>query len=347
MILIVLLIATIPAAAQETNPPLIIRHYQTSLLMFDGTELQRMDFCVPEDGHGYSAFPIVFSPDAARFAYVAFIGAGNLTHIYVCDVAEQVLVPVEGQDAEKVRSMPSWSPDGVRLAWNEVEPSGANLQTIVYTFADNSSEVVYERTEGSRAFIVPNIEWGQSGLAVYDEQMAEGEETKFSVTFINPDSAETRTVALPANGQINRWAMQGDSEYFVLSVENSQITVLNPQTDEVETLTGRLESHSLSAPEDSLGLSTIDNQWAAFGPDFNGSLSLSGNEYGITISPDGQALAFVTFENYPFGGKAYIVDSFVEFPWQASIIPGMDSAHYNKPGALYVFWGPMGLRIAE
>jgi hypothetical protein len=58
-------------------------------------------------------------------------------------------------------------------------------------------------------------------------------------------------------------------------------------------------------------------------------------------------LAFVTFENYPFGGKAYVMDSFVEFPWQASIIPGMDSAHYNKPGALYVFWGPMGLRIAE
>ena len=347
IVIALLLAAALPAAAQEADAPLIIRHYDTSLLTYDGTEVQRMDFCVPEEGDSYSGFPIVLSPDASRFAYVAFTGSGNLTHIYICDLAEQVLVPVEGQEADKIRSAPSWSSDGTRIAWNEVEPSGANLQTIVYDFADASSEVVYEREQGSRAFIVPNIEWGQSGLAVYDEQMAEGEETKYSVTFIDPDSAEPNPVALTAPGQINRWAAQGDAEYFVLSVENSQITALNPQTNEVETLTGRLESYSLSAPENSLGLSTIDNQWAVFGSDFSGSLSLSANEYTVTLSPDGQALAFVTFENYPFGGKVYTMDSFAEFPYQANTVPGFDQSQYNQSGPLYVFWGPTGLRIAE
>ena len=106
LLLIALLIAAIPAAAQETTVPLIIRHYDTSLLIYDGTEVQRMAFCVPEDGDSYSGFPLIFSPDAARFAYIAFTGSGNLTHIYVCDLQEQALIPVEGQDAEKIRSTP-------------------------------------------------------------------------------------------------------------------------------------------------------------------------------------------------------------------------------------------------
>lgn len=345
LILIALLIAALPAAAQE-SAPLIIRHYDTSLLTYDGTETRRMDFCVPEDGDSYSGFPIVFSPDASRFAYVAFTGSGNLTHIYICDLAEQALIPVAGQDAEKVRSTPSWSPDGARLAWNEVEASGSNLQTVIYDFADNSSEVVYEREQGSRAFIVPNVEWGQSGLAVYDEIMS-GEQPQSVLIYIDPSTGQSQTIELEMAAQIGRWARYGETERFVLDVAGSQITTFALETLQVETLTGRLEHFSLSAPADSLGLSVIDSQWTVFGPDFNGSLGLSGNEYSVTVSPDGQALAFLTFENYPFGGKVYTLDSFVEFPYFAEAIPGFDQSQYNQPGPLYVFWGPMGLRIVE
>lgn len=345
LIIIALLLAAFPAAAQNTDSPLLIRHYDGALLIYNGAQTQPIDFCQPEGGDSYSGFPLVLSPDAARYAFLAFTGSGNLTRIYVCDLAERALVVIEGQDAEKIRSLPTWSPDSARLAWNEVETSGANLQTVVHDFTD--STVVYERTEGSRAFVVPNVEWGQPGLAVYDEVMTTGDQSTYSVTLIDPDSADSRSITLDASAQISRWAAQGDDAYFVLSVDGSQITALNPRTGAVETLTGRLEYYSPSAPEDSLGLSVIDGQWTVFGADFSGSLGLSSSEYSVSIAPDGQALAFVTFENYPFAGRAYTMDSFDEFPYQAASVPGFEQARYNEPGALYVFWGSMGLRIAQ
>ncbi|MBZ0299466.1 MAG: hypothetical protein K8J31_07000 [Anaerolineae bacterium] len=337
----------VPAVcAQETSAPLIIRAYEGALLVYDGTSLERMDFCVPDEGETYSGFPLMFAPDATRFAYLALTGSGNLSRIYVCDLSERALVPVEGQDDARIRSIPAWSPDGTRIAWNQVEESGANLQTVVYDFASGSSQVVYDRAEGSRAFVVPSVEWGQSGLAVYDELIPAGD-APYSVTIVNPDSAEARTITLDANAQERRWATQGDMEYFVLNTEGSQITVLDPITGSVETVAGRLEQYSLTAADTSLGLSSIDGEWAVFGPDFNGGLGIGGHEYGATIAPDGQRIAFVTFEDFPFGGKAYVMDSFDSYPYTAAAIPGMDSARYGEPGAIYVFWGPVGTRIVE
>lgn len=350
LMFIALLLAAIiaPAAsAQENEPLLLIRPYQGNfLLAYDGVEVRPIIEYAPPEGI-YSGFPVVYSPDASRFAYLARVGDGNQTRIYIADLANEALIEVAGQDAAKVRSNPAWSPDGERIAWNQVDPSGENLQTIVYDFASGSGQVVYERAERSAAFVVPAVEWRPGGLAIYDHITLDSQQHN-TLTYANPNTGEFRTVELDRVAQIGRWAQYGGTERFVLDVEGSRITVFVPETDTVETITGRLELYSLSATE-SIGLTQdpSDNQWAVFGPDFNGGLGVDQSEYSVTIAPDGQRLAVVTFENYPFGGKAYILDSFEGFPYASEPIPGLDSAGYSEEGALYVFWGPTGLRIVE
>lgn len=350
LIAVVLAAFVIPAvAAQDAGSPLIIREFESEFLMaYNGSTVEPLSYCLPQDGDTYSGYPIVFSPDATRFAYSASIGTGNLTRIYVCDLVNRALVPLSGQDENLIRLPVAWSPDGSRLAWNQVNENSENLQTIIHDFT--SSQIIYERPERSSSFIVPNLDWGAAGLAIYDTLVDSAGQPQASVTFIKADTGESRSVAVgEVANLIGEWAQYEGGEVFVLSATGRDITAVNPQSDQVETLTGRLETYSLTAGQGSIGLTQIlpEDEWVVFGPDFNGGLGISGSPYSVTISPDGQKLALVTFENYPWGGKAYILDSFAGYPYPATPVPGMNAAGYSQPGAMYVFWGPAGLRIVQ
>ncbi len=350
-LLMLVLSVMVPAvSAQQAEPPLVVRLYTGELaLVHDAGEVVPLEACAPTGDDTYSGFPIVYAPDASRFAFLALTDMRTKSRIYICDVANTALIPVVGQEAAKIRSMPAWSPDGAQIAWNQVEEDGSGLETVVYDIASETQQIVYERTESSFAYVVPDVAWGQSGLAIHDVIRQETGPVQASVTFIDPAAAEAETlpVALDETAQlVGRWAWHGDTERYVLSVKGSQITVIDAQTQVIDTLSGRLELYSLSA-EESIGLVQTQNAWAVYGPDFSGSLDLYQGEYSVTIAPDGQRLAFVTFENYPWGGKAYIMDNFEGFPYQATPIPGLDSAGYSEEGVLYVFWGPVGLRIQD
>jgi hypothetical protein len=351
---LLLLAVWIPGAlAQEAVAPIIIREYDDEFLKtYDGAELTLLDFCAPQDGYDYAGFPIVFSPDSSRFAYAGALPSGtglSITRIYVCDLTAETLIPIAGQEGEKLRSLPAWSSDGSQLAYAQADSDGgANLEVVVYDLVTATGQVVFEREEASAAYLVPDIEWGAPGLAFYDVVRTAGEQMQTEVTFISLDANTIHTVLLdePPAAVIGQWASQGEQTLFVLSAQGSDLTVINPTTNAVEERHGRLEVYSLSAPE-SLGLTQIEtgDEWVVFGPDFNGGLGVTESEHSITIAPDGQKLALVAFENYPFGGKAYIIDNFEQFPYAATPIPGLDAAGLNQPGALYVFWGPTALRI--
>ncbi|MAS36967.1 MAG: hypothetical protein CL610_23385 [Anaerolineaceae bacterium] len=346
LVMVLLLLGVIPATvAQQSAPPLIVWSYDGGFLqVYDGTSMAPLDTCAPT-GDTYTGFPITFSPDGSHFAYLGL--TNNLSRIYVCNVQGRTLVPVAGQEAEKIRSMPAWSPDNRRMAWNQVNADGSNLQTIVYDFELGAGQVVYERAETSAAFVVPNIAWGASGLALYDMVRLSAEQSQSSVTFINPDSGEARSITLDdVFGLVGQWATQGGASYFVLS-DAGTLTAIDPNTDAVVTLPGRLEIYNSMAGDASLGLSSLEGEWAVFGLDFSGALGIGQSEASVTIAPDGQRIAFVTFESYPYGGKVYVMSSFDSFPYQATAIPGLDSAGYGEAGALYVFWGPTALRIRE
>ena len=256
------------------------------------------------------------------------------------------MVTVAGQETAKLRSLPAWSPDGSQLVWNEADTDGSNLETVVYDFAAQTGTVVYQREEPSAAFLVAGVQWGQPGLALYDVVRGADDRMQAAVTLIDPAGEDVRQIAVEmADNVVGLWAV----DRFVLGAVDNELTVINPASGAVESMVGRLEYYSLSAPDSSIGLTQITaaGEWVVFGPDFNGGLGVNESQYSLTISPDGQKLAIVTFENYPFGGKAYILDQFDGFPYTGTPVSGMDSAGYSQPGALYVFWGPVGLRIQE
>jgi hypothetical protein len=346
-LMMLLLLFSAAASAQDSPAPLIVVPLEGDVnYVYENGAFRPMDFCLPESGRP-SFF--IHSPDAQRMAFQSMPDSD----LWVCDLqsrAAQMIAP----KTMLARSLPTWSPDGTRLAWAETDPITNNLQVIAYDLASSTQTVLYERPAGSVVFVVPSLDWGAGGLVFYDLVQPENGEAQAVIVLIDAATNGVMMIELEAVGIADyaRWISTDEKDYILLrTTPEGEFIVIDPATVQVTSLYGQLAFYSRTAP-DGLNIYSTRSveigtyEWAVLGSDFSAGLNLKGSEYGITLSPDSTQIAFVTFESYPWGGKAYVMNDFAAFPPSAQRVDNLDAA-YGEPGALYVFWSPLGIRIMQ
>ncbi len=154
-----------PSHAQGEQPLVILMNYD--LWTYDGTALTN----VTNDGHITEA---ALSPDGTKIAYVNWsplsvdawertggFGGGPLpADITVLDISTLTITTVATQPADAsffvenvadsawLRSVPTWSPDGTRLAWGEVHYPSLARETnrvMIFDFNQGTTEVLGEQ----------------------------------------------------------------------------------------------------------------------------------------------------------------------------------------------------------
>jgi hypothetical protein len=341
------------ASAQGSTSPLIVVPLEgDTKYVYENGEFKPMDFCLPESGGRPSI--LSYAPDGQQFAFLTSSTTGQQSEVWVCDLAARtgrLIAPIAVEAI--VRSTPTWSPDSAQIAWAETDQNTNLMQVILYNLADGTQSVLYERQAASSAFVVPSLDWGSGGLVFYDllQPETEGADLQAVVTLVAPNT-EPRQIALESSNVADyaRWTSYNNQNFILLrDTSLGDFTVIDPATSAVSTIHGQLSFYSRTAPD---GISVYSTNspamgtyaWAVMGADFSTTLNIEGNEYGIAISPDGQQVAFLTFESYPWGGKAYVMNDFVTYPPAAQQIDTLD-AGYSEPGVLYVFWTPLAVRI--
>jgi hypothetical protein len=366
-IIIAALVAAFPAAAQEADMPLIVvRFDDPTLYAYDGAALTPICAVAGEEPYGQ----VAVSPDGQRIAFMtrpAFVvaapegsmGEGMMANkLYFCDLASGATQVVADQpegattiDGYMIYSMPAWSPDGTGLAWNQRDAMGEGVTTILYDLAQGVS-AEHQRPGRSAAFVIPGIEWGAAGVVYYDMPMtADGTAGAGEVTLIDPATGDAQTLPVLAETRVlgANWATFEGREVVVLNgQQGGEVIYLDPETGAIASALGMLEYYSRLAPETSVRLSpphTEGISWVASETEGSMALGVTGMQVGeIAISPDGEQVAFITFENRPYGGKAYVMRG-TDTATAARIADA--SGFFNEAGALYVYWAPLGMRIGQ
>lgn len=347
IVMLMLLFSAVASAQDSTSPLIVVPLEGDTNYIYENGAFRPLDFCLPDAGNRPSFF--AHSPDGTQFAFLAMPDSD----IWVCNLQSRSAQMI-AERTPLARSLPVWSPDSSRIAWAQSDQGTNAMQVIAYDFASGTQNVLYERQERSVAFVVPSLDWGAGGLVFYDLLQPEGGEAQAVVVTIDTNANTAATINLPAVGIADyaRWIGTDDKDYILLrETPEGEFIVIDPATSQVTSLYGRLAFYARTAPD---GLSIYSTrsveigtyEWAVMGRDFSASLNLRGNEYGIAISPDGTQIAFVTFESYPWGGKAYVMSNFEGFPPPAQQVDSLDAA-YAEPGALYVFWSPLAIRIMQ
>jgi hypothetical protein len=336
------------ASAQDSAAPLIVVPLEGDTnYIYQNGQFSPMNFCLPDAGNRPSFF--AHSPDGQQFAFLAMPDSS----LWVCNLQARTVRRI-AEKTNLARSLPVWSPDSTAIAWAQSDQGTNAMQVIAYNLASGDESVLYERQERSVAFIVPSLDWAAGGLVFYDLVEPENGEAQAIVIRIDTASGIVTPIPLPAVGiaDFARWISTDEQDYILLrNTTEGEFIVIDPQTLQITSLYGQLAFYSRTAPN---GLSIYSArsveigtyEWAVMGPDFSAALNLRGNEYGIAISPDGTQIAFTTFESYPWGGKAYVMNTFTSFPPPAQRIDNLN-AGYGQPGALYVFWSPLAIRIMQ
>jgi WD40-like Beta Propeller Repeat len=341
-----LLLFSAAASAQDSTVPLIVVPLEGDTnYIYENGQFKPMDFCLTGNRPSFFAY----APSGQQFA---FLGMPD-SDIWVCNLPSRAAQMIADK-TPLARSLPVWSPDGTRIAWAQSDQATNNMQVIVHDLAAAAQTILYERQERSVAFVVPSLDWGAGGLVFYDLLQPENGDAQAVVVTIDTASNTVTPIPLPAVGVADyaRWISTDEKDYILLrNTPEGEFIVIDPATSHVTSLYGQLAFFSRTAP-DALNIYSTRSveigtyEWAVAGTDFSTALNLKGNEYGIAISPDGAQIAFVTFESYPWGGKAYVMNDFSNFPPVARRVDNFTAA-YSEPGILYVFWSPLAIRIMQ
>jgi hypothetical protein len=369
-VMIALLLLAASASAQENQPPLLILQYQDdTIYQYRDGEVSPLDACSP-NGESRQLDSLWMSPDSWHYAFLTRAPnvSGNANNVRICDLESSRLIPVTGPPQQEViHSSPAWSLDGTKLTFTRLFPAQDRLEFALYDLAGRGTDVIYEREfPVSGASIAPEVTWGAVGPVAFNVNFTDQALPEFSEYVWYP----AEFIAQDTNGeavvrQLDRYynslrvITREDPSVmtYVVSNYDEPDQALDLATNEVVDLPpGTMVKINPLAPQEVFAqqLTFTAGEWIVGGADYSTTLGIPApTSDTLAIAPDGQQFAFITFENYPYGGKVYILTDPQQFiaSTGAGQLEGVIhleefDAHFGEAGAMALYWGPsmMALR---
>jgi hypothetical protein len=366
--LIVILLTVGSAAAQDDpSPLLVLRLGDNTVYQYQAGQVSPLETCTPK-GETRQTSLLWLSPDGLYYAFLttapnATSAANNLR---LCDLQTGTLIPVTGQpQTEVIHSAPAWSLDGTKLAFARLFQEADRLELVIYDLASRAAKVVYQRDmDVSSGWLPPEVVWSAVGPIIFNINATGQSLPEFSEYVWYPQEYITRDIEdqavvrelTPYFESLQVINQQDGAFSLMVSNYNQPGKLLDLATNEVVDMpAGTLVKIN---PQDSsnFGQSFVMNNGGTTiinGPDYSADLGITDftNE-SVSISPDGTQFAFITFEDYPYGGKVYVVDDVSGFlaSMGSGQLEGVThliefDAHFGEPGALALFWGPSSLML--
>jgi Tol biopolymer transport system component len=108
---------------------------QLWLMNADGTNVRLLS---PIRGSGNALWNTVWSPDSKRLAFLAPGGVDQHFDVYV--IHEEGTGQLNISNSPEDEMWPSWSPDGMRIAFARMSPAANNAGTLVVVDSDGSDQ---------------------------------------------------------------------------------------------------------------------------------------------------------------------------------------------------------------
>lgn len=366
--LIVILLMTGSAAAQEQQPPLfILRLGDDMVYQYQDEQVTPLTACAPA-GERRQVSLIWVAPDGLYYAFLT--SAPNATspanNLRICDLQNGRLIPITGQpQTDVIHSSPAWSLDGSKLAFVRLFQGAGRLELVIYDLASRAAKVVYQRDmEVSSSSLPPQVVWGPVGPIAFNVNSAGQARPEFSEYVWYPQEF----IAQDKEGEaIVRQLTPYFESIQVITHEDGSMSYMVSNYNEAGKALDLVNNQAVDLPAGTLvkinpldssafGQSFVMNNGGETiinGPDYSAALGIADvTDESLSISPDGEQFAFITFEDYPYGGKVYVVSDVDRFlaSMGSTHLEGVIhlsefDAHYGEAGALALFWGPSTLML--
>jgi hypothetical protein len=359
------------AAAQNTQPPLlIVPYHQETIVQYRDGKVTPLDNCTPKD-ETRVASAIAVSPSGWQYAFLTTApnATSVATNIRICDLQTGQLISVTGQPQTQVaHSIPAWSPDGTMLAFLRLFQEQDRMEFVIYDLATRDAKVVYQREQSVSANSLPSqVIWGMLGAIAFNTNITDQTRPRVSEyifypqAFITQDKPDEAVPGLldDVHDSIQE-IIRADGAYsYVVSRYGQPDRLLDLATNQTSDLPGTLVKVSALAPQGAyaqvVSIGTHSQEWSVNGGSVSLALGIPAfNPDSLAVSPDGSQFAFITYEDYPYGGKVYIVTDPAALiaSTGTSRIEGVThitefDAHFGEPGALSVYWGPSIMKLNE
>lgn len=250
-----------------------------------------------------------------------------------------------------MRSKPTWSPDGMQLAWTEAHYPSYASRLLVYDLATRATRVLVSGLPETAGVPGPiEVQWGAPGLALLVPSFNAADTTFFTAIWLYSEEGELRaTLRVPEDqGRIMdgiMWVQAGERALLGVRYYQAPPLLLDPLTGEPVALDAPLELYSPSAPDGSITFTGSRDpeaedrqrnyQWQVHPPD-GAAFELDYHGATILLAPTGDAFAYVTYDSLYEDGRLEL--------WQAGAV---NAAALAIDGRAQGFWGPTGWRVSQ
>ncbi|MCC6616522.1 MAG: hypothetical protein IT320_23815 [Anaerolineae bacterium] len=373
-----MLLPIVGTALAQDDAPVIVQS-TNNLLALDATSgdtTSLTDF-VPPAAAGLAAI----SPDGTSIVYtvippnvvetlqrVGGVGGGALpVDIWQIDIASGIASPVATQpddasflvdgvpDKGVSRSLPTWSPDGMAMAWTELLlPEGTN-QLIVYDLTTGESAVVTDSIPPSVGVpSPPDVRWGEPGILVRSTQFINGGSfMQDQLLLYAPDGTPLSTIPIGTQSQFPLtyiWLYDVNTPVIGVLFNDLRWITIEPITGTIQALDGAPELYSLLAGGASMRIRLIewsesDYTWGIYTANEREIGRFSQNVFNpdsFSVSPDGTSAAVV-----PSNLNAGVLPDTVFIYRRDGDISGYPIGERGGYNVAQVVWGPTAWLVSR